>query len=138
LCTASWSIDSGAGRTISAALFGDTPVKSSESGHGKHAGGQPRARYRRIRRMEMRIKTLLAMALLVVAPTALADPPATQPTSQPRSNGWDPSLLFYQRSAPIAVEETTPTADQINFRHRPVVMAADAPEPVPTQGPVKP
>lgn len=86
----------------------------------------------------MRIKTLLAVALLVVAPTALADPPATQPTSQPRSNGWDPSLLFYQRSAPIAVEETTPTADQINFRHRPVVMAADAPEPVPTQGPVKP
>src|SRR5579859_5974709 len=52
-------------------------------------------------------------------------------------NGWDASWFHYQRPNRLVVEQTTPTADQVNFWRRPRQADPQAPDPVST-GPAKP
>ena len=52
-------------------------------------------------------------------------------------NGWDASWFQYDRPDRLVVEEATPTADQVNFWHRPRQANPEAPDPVST-GPAKP
>ena len=42
---------------------------------------------------------------------------------------WNPKAFDYERPKTLAVEESTPTADQVGFLKRPAQSAADAPAP---------
>lgn len=53
------------------------------------------------------------------------------------SNGWPAGLYDYRRPERLVVEESTPTADQLDWKARPAQLAADAPDPR-TTGPAKP
>ena len=55
-------------------------------------------------------------------------------------NGWDASLFAYDRPEPLAVEVTTPTAQQVAWFGRPPEMSQEAATAVvePTEGDVKP
>ena len=45
---------------------------------------------------------------------------------------WESARFNYERPKHIAVEQTTPTDDQISFTHRPKIAEASAPDPIDT------
>jgi dienelactone hydrolase len=53
------------------------------------------------------------------------------------ANGWDAKWFAYDKPSRLAVEESTPTADQVNFWKRPEQMSKAAPAPKVT-GPATP
>jgi dienelactone hydrolase len=63
--------------------------------------------------------TLAAAASLLLAPHLSHAQVATTPATQPSPLAFLADYFNYSKSEKIAVEETTPTADQINFRSRP-------------------
>jgi fermentation-respiration switch protein FrsA (DUF1100 family) len=71
--------------------------------------------------MAMWILTL-ALGLLLVPGLLRADPvPATAPVE----NAWQPKLLDYTPPDKFAVEESTPTVNQVDFRSRPRIADPD-------------
>jgi dienelactone hydrolase len=77
-----------------------------------------------------------SVALALSGALLFADPaPAGDPTS---GNGWDPGAFSYKVSAPLAVEETTPTPAQVDWVHQPPKLPANTPAPVATHGKVEP
>src|SRR5262245_1901327 len=94
-----------------------------------------------VRRMNQTVRNsfLIAVALSATSSLTLA---ATPPTSQPaRGAGaviWNPALFTYERAPDFAVEETTPTDAQVDFRFRPPQMKPDTLAPKATDTPAKP
>jgi fermentation-respiration switch protein FrsA (DUF1100 family) len=84
----------------------------------------------RILLLKTRSLFLTALLAVVAGGTAMADGPAGD-------NGWDASVYSYHRPAHQAIEQTTPTAGEVAFFHRPTQMASDAPLPKET-GPAEP
>jgi fermentation-respiration switch protein FrsA (DUF1100 family) len=72
--------------------------------------------------MHLSLLSLLVLLVVLAVPSLVgAAAPATRPATD---NGWDKSWFAYDRLAArqFAVEETTPTAGQVNFHGRPTVM----------------
>ncbi len=63
---------------------------------------------------------------LLMANGLVAGEPATRPTQE---NAWNPAFLKYEPEASPIVQETTPTADQVNWRTRPAQLPNDPPPP---------
>lgn len=78
----------------------------------------------------------LFLSLLIAAVRAEAPAPLA-PATPALGNLWDPSLLAYEPS-PLAVEERTPTREQVNWRGRPRTMPVPAAEVSATKAPAKP
>jgi len=83
---------------------------------------------------------LAAAASLFIAPELCHAQDATAATSEPSPLSFLSSYFQYAKSDGIVVEETTPTADQINFRTRPRQMKDDPADVkiVATDKPAKP
>jgi dienelactone hydrolase len=59
-------------------------------------------------------KTCLFAIPLLASALAMADP-----TTAPLDNGWKSNLLDYLRPQPLLINQSTPSADQVNFYARP-------------------
>ena len=81
--------------------------------------------------------TLAAAATLLFAPE-LSHAQEQTATTQPSSLAFLSTYFSYDKPEQIAVEETTPTPDQVNFRGRPRQLADDAADIVATEKPAKP
>lgn len=86
------------------------------------AAGQLRWGFRRMNRV-MTLSTLLTLGVLGTLLSSAAEGQTTRP------NGWDAKWFAYDKPEKLVVEETTPTADQVNFWHRPKQADPDAPAP---------
>src|SRR4051812_9146886 len=73
----------------------------------------------------------IAALVSIAASGAFCDPVARPGGAATRPNGWDSAWLKYDSSA-MAVEETTPTAAQVDFWKRPPALKADASAPTTT------
>jgi dienelactone hydrolase len=84
---------------------------------------------------------MLFSALLGLLSPDLA-PAQTRPATRraPAGNGWNPTWFDYRYAKPdaLVVEETTPTAAQVDFRSRPPQKAAEPADLAPPAGPAKP
>lgn len=58
---------------------------------------------------------LFAGALAVVGSQSLFGHRGPTPVVDHVQNGWDGKLFRYEKPAKLVVEESTPTADQVNF-----------------------
>jgi dienelactone hydrolase len=84
----------------------------------------------------IKVTTLsLALAGGLAVVTSFAGAQTTR--HAPVENGWDANWFRYDRPDRLVVEESTPTADQVKFWHRPRQADPDAPEPADT-GPARP
>src|SRR5688500_9252066 len=70
--------------------------------------------------------------LLFASDAAFAQPPTTRATTP-----WDAAFFDYKKT-PLVVEETTPTAAQVDWRGRPPRMPANLAAPEPSNVPAKP
>jgi dienelactone hydrolase len=96
----------------------------------------------RILRMKNTMSPLLYVILIVVclcASFSLSAPPTTTRANGTVPSGlWDASLFAYQRAEQMAVEETTPTEAQVDFRFRPPQLKPNAAAPRATDRRAKP
>ena len=81
---------------------------------------------------------LAAAASLFVAPQFSHGQDAADPATQPSPLSFLSSYFQYAKPDEIAVEESTPTADQINFRSRPRQLRDASGDIVATDKPAKP
>jgi dienelactone hydrolase len=82
---------------------------------------------------------LASLVLSLASGTLFADPAAAiRPTESPAGNGWDASWFNYKKTAPIIVEETTPNAKQVDWKHQPPKLPAKTAAPVLAAAPVTP
>ncbi|HSI35081.1 MAG TPA: alpha/beta fold hydrolase [Tepidisphaeraceae bacterium] len=81
------------------------------------------------------IPALVVLVLIAAAP-AFGQAPAAP--AAPETPAWDAAFFKYERTTPLVVEETTPTAAQVDWKARPARLPADLPAPRATAGPVKP
>lgn len=81
------------------------------------------------------LSTLFALSAVAVVVGSSRSARAAQADDAP--NGWDAKWFAYDRPAKLEVEESTPSADQVNFWKRPQQAAPDAPGPRAT-GPATP
>lgn len=78
----------------------------------------------------IKVTAFTTLLLLGVLAVVTSSPLAGQTTQVAKpDNGWDANWFSYDRPARMVVEETTPTADQVNFFKRPQQTDADAPPP---------
>jgi dienelactone hydrolase len=82
-------------------------------------------------------KLFFASVALTLSGTLVFADQAPQ-TAQPAGNGWDAAAFNYKVGAPLVVEETTPTAAQVDWVHQPPKLPAGTPAPVATKGKVEP
>src|SRR4051812_35574346 len=68
----------------------------------------------------------MVLGLSLLAGTPAAGAPSTPPAG---SSGWTPALFSYDRPDKLVVEESTPTAAQVDWRGRPPQMKANEPDP---------
>src|SRR5690554_34031 len=93
-------------------------------------GGKPSRRPSRNRPM-MRLPWMLMLAACFALPGwAQAQAPAV--VAAAADNGWDSSFFSYERTDELAVEISTPTPQQIDFRNRPPQYDGGEPLPQPT------
>ncbi|HLL88963.1 MAG TPA: hypothetical protein VK324_06645, partial [Tepidisphaeraceae bacterium] len=69
---------------------------------------------------------VLVLTLCLLSAPLLAAPPASQPARAGADNGWDAKFFAYDRSHPVELVVSTPTASQMSFVGRPAVMKAPA------------
>jgi dienelactone hydrolase len=86
---------------------------------------------------------LLASVVLSAAASLLFAEPTTVATTKPvaqaaNTNGWDGSWFNYKKAAKLAVEETTPTRAQVDWRQPPAKLPAGIAAPLAPTRPVTP
>jgi fermentation-respiration switch protein FrsA (DUF1100 family) len=83
------------------------------------------------------VATLLFLALTTSVIAQRADPTAGAKSPEaPVADPWDRAFFDYKKS-PLIVEETTPTAAQVNWRGRPPQLPANLPAPKLSANPAK-
>lgn len=77
------------------------------------------------------VAATIGFTLLAAAAATAWGEPTTSPSTRPAAaNGWNGKLFRYDRPAKVVVQESTPTAAQVDWRSRPPQAKADAPRPV--------
>lgn len=76
------------------------------------------------------ISAVICAGALAVVTFSLTGSHRANPAADDVKNGWDAKWFLYNRSAKLIVQESTPTADQVNFWSRPQRADPDAPAPV--------
>jgi dienelactone hydrolase len=71
---------------------------------------------------------LIPLAVALTAPIALCELPARRPATQP-ANAWNAAAFAYESATPLVIEETTPTAAEVEFYKRPPQMPKDIAAP---------